>query len=134
MSLVYTMSCVSDLSLVPKRVTGTRRVAERLARRLSTPRGTLLDGATSTGATISNGDWGMDITNLVEDVLTTRALADMRAEILAQVLKDPDVDTATVSLTTSTANKSLTIKIQGYGQHGIVEATYVATSAGVFIQ
>lgn len=128
------MTCVSDLSIVPKQVNGERRVVERLARRLSTPRKTLLDGATRTGQVISNANYGMDIGSMIQETLSRKDLSDLRAQIQAEVLKDPDVDTAKIGLTYSIKTKELVIAIQGYGPKGSIDATFVALSNGIVVQ
>lgn len=50
------LSCISDLDAGMREVTGTRQLGEALARRLITPRGTLLD----------DGNYGTDMTQFVD--------------------------------------------------------------------
>lgn len=72
------LSCVTDLSGDGRTVTGRRLLAEAVARRWITPRGRLL----------SDPNYGFDITERVNDDMSARDLASMRAGMQAEALKD----------------------------------------------
>lgn len=90
-------------------VSGAELVAQALYRRLTTPRGTLIDGA--------DGEvYGTDVSDFVGQVGADAAVDAIPDVVLAEVLKDDRVDTATVdaSITRDAAGQAtLSVEIEG---------------------
>jgi phage baseplate assembly protein W len=83
----------SDLDPMGGVVSGRRALGQAIARRLSTPRGSLLDDAT----------YGYDLRSLVGEALRPGDLAAVSAEIVDQCRADERVDDAAVTVTQPTA-------------------------------
>jgi|SRR5215469_119880 len=84
-----TISCVSDIDPLGRLITGFQVLTEALLRRLSTPRGRLLD----------DPDYGYDLTDEINDDLTTADIAAIAGRIDAELVKDPRVVSSTTSAT-----------------------------------
>lgn len=117
------MSWVEDMSLVPKRVNGARRVAESLARRFATDRGHC-PGAPNAG---------LNLADRKGEVTNPRDVATMRAEIHAEAMKDRRVDRVTVVADIDTKTKSETYVIRAFGPLGLSSLTITRTADGTFI-
>jgi phage baseplate assembly protein W len=102
----YDVGCLDDFTEECRPVTGRRLLAEALVRRLTTPRGMVID----------DPDYGTDVREYLKDGLTPRELARMRAEILAELRKDERVVVTIASLDFVSSTGSLTIGL-------VVEAT-----------
>lgn len=98
----------SDLDPMFRLVSGTRGLAEALARRLVTPRGTLLDDPA----------YGYDLRSRLNDNLTPGDLAQLAVDVRAELARDERVEDAAVTVTF--ANSTLRV------------AAVVATAAGPF--
>lgn len=84
-------------------VTGTTLVAQRVYRRLITPRGMLRGGE-------DEANFGLDLSGLIGNVsLSTGAIEGM---IRGEVLKDPQVETATVTAAKSTSGAASSYSIE----------------------
>lgn len=83
----FDLSCVDGLTAELRTVSGKRLLAEALVRRLITPRGMLLD----------DPNYGTDVREYIGHELTKGALARMKAEIQAELLKDERVIAVTVT-------------------------------------
>ena len=85
------LSCVSDLDPTGAEISGRVLLGQALSRRLTTPRGRLLEDA----------NYGFDLRQFVDDDLAPVDLAQIRSSIEAECLKDERVlaATATVTLT-----------------------------------
>lgn len=94
------LSCVDDIAEDGRVVTGNLVVGEALARRLTTPRGRL----------IGDPNYGYDLTQYLNDDMSPRDIAAMRAGIVAECLKDERVTAADVTTVLSKAG-ALTISI-----------------------
>lgn len=116
------MQGTSDMSRVPRRVSGVRRVAEGLVRRLNTPRTTCP----------SDRNYGICIADSIQDTMTDADVATLRASIKAECEKDADVETAIVSLTWTESTKTLRIRVQCFGpQISFVFTADATADAGV---
>jgi hypothetical protein len=83
------LSCVEDLDPAGAQVSGRILLAEAMARRLSTPRGGLID----------DPNFGYDLTAYLNDDVGPGDLAAMSAGATAEALKDERVLSADVSVT-----------------------------------
>lgn len=83
------ISCVSDVDAAAVEVSGRLCLAQAIARRLTTPRGRLLD----------DPNYGYDLTQFVNDDLAPADLAKIRAFAEAECLKDERVRGVTITLT-----------------------------------
>jgi phage baseplate assembly protein W len=82
-------SCVTDLSSPGIYVTGNQAIGEAIARRLQTPRGGLID----------DPNYGYDLTDFLNDDLTTADLALIQSNVNAECVKDERVTAASTTLT-----------------------------------
>ena len=85
------ISCVTDISPDGRVVTGNRVVAEAIARRLSTPRGRLID----------DPNYGFDLGGYIHDDMSSADLASLQNGAGAECLKDERVIAADVLATLS---------------------------------
>lgn len=92
------LSGIFDLDPNMSETSGLHGLGQALARRISTPRGTL----------ISDPNYGIDVTGEVGDDLSPADISKMGAQIDAEFKKDERVFTSTTTVTFS-ANGSLTI-------------------------
>ena len=83
----YDLSCVSDLDPSGKTVSGRRLLAEAIVRRLTTPRGRLIDDA----------NYGFDLTGYLNADVVPRDTAEVKALAEAECLKDERVVSANVT-------------------------------------
>jgi len=93
--------CVLDVTESLREVDPTRPVAvgQRIARRLITPRGGLVDDA----------NYGLDLRGYVNRAVTPNSLLQLSAQVRAEALKDDAVIDATVELTFDT--RSMTVDL-----------------------
>lgn len=83
------LSCVTDLSEDCRPVSGQLLVCQAIARRLSTPRGRLID----------DPNYGYDLTDSLNDDMGPADIAEIQAGATAECLKDERVLSATVTVT-----------------------------------
>lgn len=86
--LGYDLSCVSDIDPTGRSVSARRTLAEAIVRRLTTPRGRLIDDA----------NYGFDLTQFLNDDVSPVDLAELKAAAESECLKDERVIAADVSL------------------------------------
>jgi phage baseplate assembly protein W len=87
------ISCVTSLDPACKEVTGRLCLLQALARRLSTPRGRL----------INDPNYGFDLTQYINDDVSPLDLARIKAGAEAECLKDDRVLGVDITLTLSLA-------------------------------
>ncbi len=88
-------ACVSDIGPTDLQITNPQRlISERIARRLSTPKGSLA---------LIGGDptWGFDLRQYVLGKMRTRDIAAIRDHVEAECLGDEQVESATAIVTIS---------------------------------
>ncbi len=97
------MSCVRDFDPVLRDVTGKRLLAEALVRRITTPRGMLLD----------DPNYGIDVRDYLSMEMTRIQAARLRAAVRAELEKDERVARASVdtSFVHSTSTLTMTILV-----------------------
>src|SRR5574337_487746 len=95
------VSTFPDLDPSFSALTGPRVVAEAIARRLSTPRGSLP----------FYPDYGIDVRDWVNESITRDRLAQFRRALEAEVVKDERVDSAdsAIAFNTQTGEMQLSI-------------------------
>lgn len=103
-------SCVTDLDPNGRTVGGTLLVAQDIARRITTPRGMVIDAP----------DYGIDVHDYLGDDLTAASIPRIKGEVTAEINKDPRVlsviVTPTLSIvsgTDATPRQLLTLDIRG---------------------
>ena len=94
-------SCITDLAMPSKLVTGFHVVAEAIARRWQTPRGGLID----------DPNYGFDLTDYVGDDLSKADLSRIAASAKAEALKDERVQACDVVLTMINGVMAVTAKV-----------------------
>lgn len=95
------ISCVDDLDPMFGLVEGNTTLAQAILRRLSTPRGGLLDDA----------DYGFDVRSLLCDESTPARLAAAKMAIESEVEKDERVLSCEATLDFNIALETLTIRL-----------------------
>lgn len=105
-------SCVSDIPLIDLQVTKPSiLVGQRIARRLTTPRGAL--------ASINDDpDFGWDCRQYVNAKLAPSDIITAKAQISAEVLKDEQVESCTVEFVGPNSAGALTITVNGTLSNG----------------
>ena len=83
------LACVADLDPAMSEVSSAKNVAQSLARRLTTPRGRLID----------DPNYGFDLTQYLNDDVSPADLARIKAQAEAECLKDERVASATFTMT-----------------------------------
>ena len=83
------LSCVSDLTPNMAETNGTHAVAEAIARRLQTPRGSL----------IGDANYGFALTDYVNDDVSQQDIAIISSNTQQECLKDERVSSAKAQLT-----------------------------------
>ena len=102
--------CLNDILLIDTQVTDPIvLIGQRLARRLTTPRGAL-------AAVGDDPDQGWDCLQYVNAKLTSAQITIAQAQIQAECLKDEEVLSAAVRMTFS--GNALTIAISGTSSQG----------------
>lgn len=96
------ISCVDDLDPTFGLVAGNTTLAQAILRRLSTPRGGLLD----------DPDYGYDVRSLLADEGTLRSLTAARVAIANEVEKDERVFSCDVELEFLAPAESLLIRLE----------------------
>ena len=98
-------ACLYDIGLIDTQVTDpVRLVGERLARRLTTPRGAL-------GLIGDDPNAGFDVRQYVNGKLGPSALADAQAQVQAECLKDEQVESCICSMYLSGGALTLNLAI-----------------------
>ena len=83
------LSCIEDLDESMSEVSGLRCLAEALARRITTPRGRLID----------DPNYGIDVADWLEDDLTDAELGQVAAQIDGEIGKDERVVSSSTVVT-----------------------------------
>ena len=98
------ISCDSDVDAGMAELPGdsTLLLAQAIARRLDTPRGSLPD----------DPGYGISLRSMLNVGTTTTSIAGIAGRIRGEIVKDDRVATATVSVTPGTALDSLTVVIR----------------------
>ena len=95
--------CLTDVQLIDLQVTDPAQlIGQRIARRLQTPYGAL-------AAIGDDPDFGFDVRQLVNGKIRPADLGQVQALIRAEVLKDEQIESATVNVVG--ANGEITISI-----------------------
>lgn len=118
----YGFSGLTDLLAIDSIITDPAKlIGQRLAHRLTTPRGALA---------IINGpaDFGWDVHQLVNQKLGPSSIAAAQNQIQAECLKDEQVQSASVTITQ--AGAKLTIKIRVVSAAGPFNLTFNISERG----
>lgn len=117
------VSTFPDLDPTFAPLIGPRVVAEALARRLTTPRGSLL----------GQPDYGIDVRDALNEGVSRASLFALKASIEAEAEADPRVAEVDVSLTFDPAAGSLRIVVAGTTAAGPFELVMAVTALTVEI-
>lgn len=93
------ISCVYDVDPTCREVSGNLVLGQACARRLITPRGTLID----------DPNYGYDLRQLINDDLSQRDIANLSTNITQELLKDERVLAADVKITVTSAGNAIVI-------------------------
>lgn len=93
------LSCVTDLDPVLRTVTGKTLLAQAIVRRLTTPRGMLID----------DPNYGLDVREWLSMEMTPIVLARLRAAVRSELEKDERV--SSVNVDTTFTNGVLTMNL-----------------------
>lgn len=115
---------VSDLERRSTLVSGARNVANAIARRLTTPHGSLTVINPEYGQ-----DYGFDVRGLLNSRLTPVQRASAQSSIEAECLKDERVDSATAELNFDAAASTLELTIDGTLTDGTAFQLVLAVTA-----
>lgn len=99
----YDLSCTDDCSPEMREVSGTDLLKEAVFRRLTTPRGSVIDAP----------DYGFDLRSLLSKGQTPAQLAAIPGLITSEILKDDRFEGADVTVTESSIT-TLTLSIVVY--------------------
>jgi hypothetical protein len=94
------LSLTDDLDPRATTVTGTRLVAEAVYRRITCPRGALID----------DPDYGIDVRDFLHKGMTTGQRASIPGLVRCEILKDERVSSVEIDVTTSTTGFTLRIR------------------------
>lgn len=97
------LSCVDDLTEDMAEIdpSTARGIGEAAIRRLTTPRGGLVD----------DPDYGLDLRGYCNHGVTSEELRTLASRASAELLKDDRIDSATVTLSTNTASTDLRVTV-----------------------
>lgn len=115
------MSCTDDLSVVPRYVSGNERVKEALYRRFTTTRGDL----------IWDEDYGTNVFDFLQMVMTQAQLSQIPGQLKAEALKDPRVTKVQLTAVYDLPSKTLSVALQAYGPEGLFAMSVIASPTGV---
>lgn len=98
------LSCIEDVSETLEEVDAFSPIGivQALLRRLSTPRGALID----------DPSYGLDLRGMLNRGVAVRDLVDLSGQIRSEILKDDRVDVATVSVAFASAATTLRVSIR----------------------
>lgn len=113
------IDCVNDLTFAMATVSGTKMMAQAIARRVTTPRGGLF----------YNGEYGWDLTALVSEAEVSPA--EVNGAVENEVLKDLRVDDVDVTSVFEAATKTMTVDIVGHGSEGPFALTLLVSDVTV---
>lgn len=114
------ISCTDDMDPLAREVSGQEVVAQAIYRRLTTPRGRLID----------DPDYGTDVRSFLHRGLTTAELRAVEAAIRSEVLKDERIALVTVKATSADDGQSMTVVLNvttGLGPFRLVFAVTAET-------
>ncbi len=89
------MSCTDDLTEAMREVTGVLGVAQAIFRRVTTPRGALLD----------DPDYGLDVRRFLHQAMTPEERATIPGRLRNEIRKDPRIERAGVTVVTLTTDE-----------------------------
>ena len=120
------LSCRDDLTQNMVEVPGDsiQAVAEANYRRITTPRGSLLD----------DPDYGIDVREFLHQPATTQRQSEIAAIIRAELLKDDRNDEISVSLQSTNAGRDWTIYIDGQTAEGPFSLTIALTDGAALLK
>lgn len=97
--------CVSDLPLVDVQVTDPKQlIGQRLARRLTTPRGAL-------GLIGDDPDAGLDVRQFLNAALSPRQISAIGQAVEAEALKDEQVASSAATVTFAAGALTIALKV-----------------------
>jgi phage baseplate assembly protein W len=114
--------CISDLDAAGRTVSGNEALAQALARRLQTPRGSL-------AAIGDDADYGLDLRDYVGEDTGTGAEAEIEAAVRAECLKDERV--RDVDVTAVIRDRALTVSLRVASTAGVVRLVLAVSAVTV---
>jgi phage baseplate assembly protein W len=114
--------CTDDLTAEMREVSGPMALAQNVYRRLSTPRGMVIDAP----------DYGRDLRDYLHKGLTPTEQTSIPGEVRAEVLKEQRIENADVRVT-SFADEAMTLAIRCESAEGPFSLTLDVTAAAVVL-
>ncbi len=118
--LGYDLDCTDDLTLEMREVSGPVALAQNVHRRLSTPRGMVIDAP----------DYGKDLREYLHRGLTATERAAIPGEVRAEVLKEERISSATVRVV-AFSHEEMELEIFCESAEGPFSLTLNVTAAAV---
>ncbi len=115
--------CTDDLTLEMREVSGPLVLAQNVYRRLSTPRGMLLE----------DPDYGKDLREYLHRGLTATERAAIPGEVRAEVLKEERIASATVRVV-AFSDEEMTLEIYCESAEGPFSLTLDVTATAVTLK
>lgn len=116
------LACADDLDPMMSNVSGLRLLAEAVYRRLSTPRGMVLDAP----------DYGFDVRSLLHKGMTAAERAAIPGLVRAEVLKDERIERAEAELRDVTPD-SFRLSLRCFTAEGPFRMTLHVSAAAVVL-
>ena len=116
------LDCADDLTAEMREVSGPIVLAQNLCRRLSTPRGMVIDAP----------NYGFDLRTLLHKGLTSTQVAEIPGVVRAEVVKDERVESAEVEVL-SYADEAMSLGIRCDTAEGPFSLTLDVTAAAVVL-
>lgn len=116
------LDCADDLDPMMGLASGLRTIAQAVYRRLSTPRGMIIDAP----------DYGFDLRSLLHKGMTPAEQASIPGRVRAEVLKDERIERAEVQLASATPD-ALSLVIRCHTAAGPFRLTLDVTAAAVVL-
>lgn len=95
------LSCTDDLDPNARELDGEQLVAEAIYRRLTTPRGALID----------DPDYGLDVRSFLHKALTPSELQSIAGRIRTELLKDETIDDVQSSVTAAAGGQEIFVNL-----------------------
>lgn len=120
--LGYDLSCVDDIDPLAREVSEEEMLCEALARRLSTPRGSLGD---------DDPDYGRDVTSYLSRRMSEAEIAAIPGELRGELMKDERISDVTIRVVRFDQEARFECELDGVATFGPFRFTFAATPAAV---
>jgi phage baseplate assembly protein W len=116
------ISAVEDLDPMAREVEGEDALAEAIARRLTTPRGSLGD---------DDPDYGLDVADFLHRAMTAAEIASIPGLVRGELLKDERIADVNARMLVFEQGTRLELELDGVTAQGPFRFTFAATPSSV---